>query len=51
MVMQATVITRAGGANWPAILQDKDIILKPPHFWGGFFFYIFAWKRTSNIWD
>jgi hypothetical protein len=35
------LLSRAGGANWPAILQIKIyIILKPPHFWGGFFFIL-----------
>jgi hypothetical protein len=49
-MMQATVITRAGGANGLLFLQDKDLYYIKTTFLG--WFYIFAaWKRTSNIWD
>jgi hypothetical protein len=43
-----TVITRAGGANWLSLIKDKDLYIKPPHFWVVFFF-IYLQKKEHQI--
>jgi hypothetical protein len=46
--MQEQLLSRAGGANWPTILTNKDLYyIKPPQ--KGWFFFTFMEKNIKYL--